>query len=82
MEKIIGYKQAKALMLEGCKVQESPRFNNGNVAHIKTPDGNLAERIRSDSWDKLRQECRLAEKLVSGRRGQDRRYIWELRPNE
>ena len=82
MNKIIGYMQAKALMLEGCKVQESPRFHDAPVAYIKTLDGKLAERIRSDSWDKLRRECRLVETLTSGRRSQEHRYIWELQSNE
>lgn len=78
MEKIIGYMQAKALMLDGCKVQESPRFHACHVAHIKTPDGKLAERIRADSWDKLRQECRLVESLANGQRSRECRRIWEL----
>ena len=82
MDKIIGYKQAKALMLEGCKVQESPRFHDSHVAHIKTPEGKLTERIRSDSWDKLRKECRMVEKTAVGGRSRDAQYIWELKPNE
>lgn len=81
MEKIIGYKQAKTLMLGGCKVQVSPRMRDSSVARIKTPDGNLAERIRSDSWDKLQRECRLVETLTSGLRNQNRQYIWELKLN-
>lgn len=81
MEKIIGYKQAKALMLDGCKVQESTQIRGSNIARIKTADGELAERIRSDMWDKLRKECRLVETLHDGLRGQNRRYIWELRQN-
>ena len=78
MEKIIGYKQAKALMTEGCKVQESAQIRGGNLARIKRPSGELAERIRSDSWDKLRKECKLIEKIADGTRGQNRRYIWEI----
>lgn len=74
--KIIGYKEAKALMQDGYKVLECPQFRGSNIPYLQSPDGKLGDRIRSDSWDKLRRECHLVEKQRHGYRGQHVNYLW------
>ncbi len=77
MTKIIGYAKAKALMQEGYRVLEVPRFRGFPDKFLQSPDGKLlSDRIRSDSWDKLRQECHLVEKQYHGKRNQHVNSLW------
>jgi len=72
--KIIGYAEAKALMQAGARVLEVPQFRGAHIPYIKNQDGTTGVRIRSDSWEKLRRECHLEEKLDPHKRSG--RYIW------
>ena len=74
--KIIGYQKAKDFMLKGAHVLEVPQFRGAHIPYLKV-DGVTSEyRIRSDSWDKLRLECRLVEKQYHGKRCQHVNYLW------
>ena len=73
-QKIIGYAEAKARMQEGFKVLTVPQFRGGDIPYLQSPDGKRDDRIRSDSWDKLRRECHLEEKLEPHKRGG--RCLW------
>lgn len=73
-ERIIGYKEAKTRMKEGFKVVECPQFRGAHIPYLRSSDGTMGDRIRSDSWEKLRRECHLEERLDPHKRGG--RYLW------
>lgn len=79
MERCIGYKQARQLMQEGRKAMVIPQFRGAHRIYILDEENLPRDRVRADSWDKLRQECVLIEKTHHGRRGQHTNYIWSLK---
>ena len=79
MNKIIGYKQAKILMLEGYRVKECPQIRGGSIPYLYSPEGITCYRIREDSWRKLQAECRFVKRETFGKRSRDAIYIWEYK---
>ena len=76
MERIIGYQTAKNLMQQGHYALEVSTFRGANRVYMQSPDGVRGNRIRADSWDKLRRDCHLKEKQGHGKRGQLINYLW------
>ena len=74
--RFLGYRQAQALMKEGCRVLVIPQFRGANLVYVQDQAGKLGDRIRSDAWDRLRPECHLVEKQHHGKRGQHVNYLW------
>lgn len=74
--KYLGYRQAQALMKEGCKALVVPQFRGASLVYVQDQAGNLGDCIRSDAWDRLRPECHLIEKQHHGKRGQHINYLW------
>ncbi len=82
MNKIIGYKQALALMQEGYRVKECPQILGGRIPYLYNPEGVGHYRLREDTWRKLQLICRFVKRETFGKRSRDAIYIWELRKEE
>lgn len=83
MYKIIGYKQAAELLMQGHIVKECPQIRGGNIAYLYSPEGiscNL--RIRSDSWCKLQMKCSLVGRETYSKRSRSCIYLWKWRDND
>lgn len=79
MQKIIGYKQALALMQEGYRVKECPQIRGGSIPFLYSPEGVTCYRLREDTWAKLMLKCRFVKRETFGKRGRNAIYIWEYR---
>lgn len=82
MNKIIGYKQAKELMLQGYKVKTVPQIRDGSIPFLYSPEGVTCYRIRADSWAMLRRECICVKRETFGKRDRNAFYIWEHKGND
>lgn len=82
MNKIIGYKQALALMKEGYQVKECPQIRGGSIPYLYSPEGITCYRLREDTWRKLQMKCRFVKRETFGKRGRNAIYIWAYRGSE
>lgn len=79
-ETIIGYKRAKEALENQYQVIAFTYYRGDRVAHLFDPGSKeICERIRSDSWEKLRKECHL-DRQENFRSNRSMDYFWKLGP--
>lgn len=77
-ETIVGYKAAKEAMENGYQVICYHTFRGGSEVHLYDPGANeICEKLRIDTWAKLRKECHL-DRSENRRSNRSRDHFWKL----